>query len=73
MNKLKLIDTILCVVFSISIIVMGVVLKDIWQVLAGVYLQLYIVELYENYTTKSEAEKLNNKLVDALNNTLNKK
>lgn len=73
MNKLKLIATILCVVFSISIIVMGVVLKDIWQVLAGVYLQLYIVELYENYTTKSEAEKLNNKLVDALNNTLNKK
>ena len=73
MNKLKLIATILCVVFSISIIVMGVVLKDIWQVLAGVYLQLYIVELYENYTTKSEAEKLKNKLVDALNNTLNKK
>ena len=73
MNKLKLIATILCVVFSISIIAMGVIVKDIWQVLAGVYLQLYIVELYENYTTKSEAEKLNNKLVDALNNTLNKK
>ena len=73
MNKLKLIATILCVVFSISIIVMGVFFKDIWQVLAGIYLQLYIVELYENYTTKSEAEKLNNKLVDALNNTLNKK
>lgn len=73
MNKLKLIATILCVVFAISIIVMGVFFKDIWQVLAGVYLQLYIVELYENYTTKSEAEKLNNKLVDALNNTLNKK
>ena len=73
MNKLKLIATIFCVVFSISIIAMGVFFKDIWQVLAGVYLQLYIVELYENYTTKSEAEKLNNKLVDALNNTLNKK
>jgi len=68
MNKLKLTATILCVVFSISIIVMGVVLKDIWQVLAGVYLQLYIVELYENYTTKSIAEKLNDKLIDALNN-----
>jgi len=73
MNKLKLTATILCVIFAFSIIVMGVVLKDIWQVLAGVYLQLYIVELYENYTTKSEAEKLNNKLVDTLNNTLNKK
>ena len=73
MNKLKLIATILCVVFSISIIAMGVFFKDIWQVLAGIYLQLYIVELYENYTTKSEAEKLNNKLVDALNNTLDKK
>jgi hypothetical protein len=73
MNKLKLTATILCVVFAFSIIVMGVVLKDIWQVLAGVYLQLYIVELYENYTTKSEAEKLNNKLVDALNNALDKK
>ena len=73
MNKLKLIATILCVVFSISIIAMGVFFKDIWQVLAGIYLQLYIVELYENYITKSEAEKLNNKLVDALNNTLNKK
>ena len=73
MNKLKLIATIFCVVFSISIIAMGVFFKDIWQVLAGIYLQLYIVELYENYTTKSEAEKLNNKLVDALNNTLNKK
>jgi hypothetical protein len=73
MNKLKLTATILCVVFAISIIVMGVVLKDIWQVLAGVYLQLYVMEVYENYTTKSEAEKLNNKLVDALNNTLYKK
>ena len=68
MNKLKLTATILCVVFSISIIVMGVFFKDIWQVLAGVYLQLYIVELYENYTTKSIAEKLNDKLIDALNN-----
>jgi hypothetical protein len=47
---------------------MGVFFKDIWQVLAGVYLQLYIVELYENYTTKSIAEKLNDKLIDALNN-----
>ena len=73
MNKLKLTATIFCVVFSISIIVMGVVLKDIWQVLAGVYLQLYVMEVYENYTTKSIAEKLNDKLVDALNNTLDKK
>ena len=73
MNKLKLIATILCVVFSISIIAMGVIVKDIWQVLAGVYLQLYIVELYENYTTKSQAEKLNDKLIEALNNTLDKK
>jgi len=68
MNKLKLTATIFCVVFSISIIVMGVVFKDIWQVLAGVYLQLYIMEVYENYTTKSIAEKLNDKLIDALNN-----
>jgi hypothetical protein len=73
MNKLKLTATILCVIFAFSIIVMGVVLKDIWQVLAGVYLQLYVMEVYENYTTKSEAEKLNNKLVDTLNNTINKK
>jgi hypothetical protein len=73
MNKLKLTATILCVVFAFSIIVMGVIFKDIWQVLAGVYLQLYILELYENYTTKSQAEKLNDKLVDALNNTLDKK
>ena len=73
MNKLKLTATILCVIFAFSIIVMGVVFKDIWQVLAGVYLQLYIVELYENYTTKSEAEKLNEKLIYALNNTLYKK
>jgi putative Ca2+/H+ antiporter (TMEM165/GDT1 family) len=68
MNKLKLTATILCVVFAFSIIVMGVVFKDIWQVLAGVYLQLYIMEVYENYTTKSIAEKLNDKLIDALNN-----
>jgi len=73
MNKLKLTATIFCVVFSISIIVMGVVLKDIWQVLAGVWLQLYVIELYENYTTKSIAEKLNDKLIYALNNTINKK
>jgi hypothetical protein len=73
MNKLKLTATILSVIFSISIIVMGVFFKDIWQVLAGVYLQLYIVELYENYTTKSEAEKLNEKLIYALNNALDKK
>jgi hypothetical protein len=52
---------------------MGVVFKDIWQVLAGVYLQLYIMEVYENYTTKSIAEKLNDKLIYALNNTLYKK
>lgn len=68
MNKLKLTATILSVIFSISIIVMGVVFKDIWQVLAGVYLQLYIMEVYENYTTKSIAEKLNDKLIYALNN-----
>ena len=68
MNKLKLTATILCVIFAFSIIVMGVVFKDIWQVLAGVYLQLYVMEVYENYTTKSQAEKLNDKLVDALNN-----
>jgi hypothetical protein len=68
MNKLKLTATILCVIFAFSIIVMGVVFKDIWQVLAGVYLQLYIMEVYENYTTKSIAEKLNDKLIDALNN-----
>ena len=68
MNKLKLIATIFCVVFSISIIAMGVFFKDIWQVLAGVWLQLYVIELYENYTTKSQAEKLNDKLIDALNN-----
>jgi hypothetical protein len=61
MNKLKLTATILCVIFAFSIIVMGVVFKDIWQVLAGVYLQLYIMEVYENYTTKSIAEKLNEK------------
>ncbi len=73
MNKLKLTATIFCVVFSISIIVMGVVLKDIWQVLAGVWLQLYVIELYENYTTKSIAEKLNDKLIYALNNVLDKK
>ncbi len=73
MNKLKLTATILSVIFSISIIVMGVVFKDIWQVLAGVYLQLYIMEVYENYTTKSIAEKLNDKLIYALNNTLYKK
>lgn len=73
MNKLKLIATILCVVFAISIIVMGVIVKDTWQVLAGVYMQLWIAEAYENYITKSEAEKLNNKLFDALNNTINKK
>jgi hypothetical protein len=73
MNKLKLTATILCVVFAFSIIVMGVIFKDIWQVLAGVYLQLYVMEVYENYTTKSQAEKLNDKLVDALNNTLYKK
>jgi len=73
MNKLKLTATIFCVVFSISIIVMGVVLKDIWQVLAGVWLQLYVIELYENYTTKSIAEKLNDKLIYALNNMLDKK
>lgn len=73
MNKLKLTATIFCVVFSISIIVMGVVLKDIWQVLAGVWLQLYVIELYENYTTKSQAEKLNDKLIYALNNMLDKK
>jgi len=73
MNKLKLTATILCVIFAFSIIVMGVVLKDIWQVLAGVYLQLYIMEVYENYTTKSIAEKLNDKLIDALNNMLDKK
>ena len=73
MNKLKLTATILCVIFAFSIIVMGVVFKDIWQVLAGVYLQLYVMEVYENYTTKSIAEKLNDKLVDALNNTINKK
>lgn len=68
MNKLKLTATIFCVIFAFSIIVMGVVFKDIWQVLAGVYLQLYIMEVYENYTTKSIAEKLNDKLIDALNN-----
>jgi len=73
MNKLKLTATILCVIFAFSIIVMGVVLKDIWQLLAGVYLQLYIMEVYENYTTKSIAEKLNDKLIDALNNMLDKK
>jgi hypothetical protein len=76
MNKLKLTATILCVItaiFAFSIIVMGVIFKDIWQVLAGVYLQLYVMEVYENYTTKSTAEKLNDKLVDALNNTINKK
>ena len=73
MNKLKLTATILCVIFAFSIIVMGVVFKDIWQVLAGVYLQLYIMEVYENYTTKSIAEKLNDKLIDALNNMLDKK
>lgn len=73
MNKLKLTATILCVVFAFSIIVMGVVFKDIWQVLAGVYLQLYIMEVYENYTTKSIAEKLNDKLIDALNNNIYKK
>ena len=73
MNKLKLIATILSVIFSISIIVMGVFFKDIWQVLAGVYLQLYIMEVYENYTTKSQAEKLNDKLIYALNNMLDKK
>jgi hypothetical protein len=68
MNKIKLTATILCVVFAFSIIVMGVFFKDIWQVLAGVYLQLYIMEVYENYTTKSIAEKLNDKLIYALNN-----
>ena len=73
MNKLKLTATILCVIFAFSIIVMGVVFKDIWQVLAGVYLQLYIMEVYENYTTKSQAEKLNDKLIDALNNNIYKK
>ena len=76
MNKLKLTATILCVItaiFAFSIIVMGVIFKDIWQVLAGVYLQLYVMEVYENYTTKSIAEKLNDKLIYALNNTLYKK
>jgi putative Ca2+/H+ antiporter (TMEM165/GDT1 family) len=73
MNKLKLTATILCVIFAFSIIIMGVVFKDIWQVLAGVYLQLYIMEVYENYTTKSIAEKLNDKLIYALNNMLDKK
>jgi hypothetical protein len=39
MNKLKLTATILCVItaiFAFSIIVMGVIFKDVWQVLAGV-------------------------------------
>jgi hypothetical protein len=72
MNKLKLIATILSVILSIFIIAMGVILKDIWQVFAGVYMQLYIIELYINNTTKCEAEKLNDKLIEALNNALKK-
>jgi hypothetical protein len=68
MNKLKLIATILCVVFAIVIFVVGIILRDVWQVFVGVWMQLYIMEVYEDSTTKSIAEKLNDKLIDALNN-----